>query len=158
MGVILMASVAESATPIWRWTDSSGHINYAAQPPAGVPAERIEKIPGKPAADSPPEGPAEESGTDDQDAIKRRLDEFAKERAEREKKQIQDQQQRQAAQQIEDACKRTQSNLDALTSRGRASVLEGEEYRALTEEERQSRIQAAQQFLSSHCKPGPTVH
>ena len=155
-GLMAISLGADAGTPVWRWTDEAGHVNYAAQPPPGIQAVRVDKGQVDPSADSPAEA-AKDAG-DSGDAIKRRLDEMQKERLAREKQRMQEQKIRQSVQQMAAECQHARSTLEALTARGQASVQEGDQYRVLPEEERQSRIHQTQDYLDTNCKADSARH
>lgn len=143
ISIAVLASMAQADT-MWRWTDATGRVNYGQHPPAGVHAEPV-TVQRKPSEQSQPVYDADEA------ALRQRLEELNQRQTQAAQARQQAETQREQQRREAEICQRTKGNLQALTERGRASVLEKGEYRALPEEERQSRIHEAEQFIATHC-------
>lgn len=124
---------------MYRWVDEQGRVHYGQVPPSGVQAERMRRA--APPADQ---------------AAQERLERELEARAEREQQSRTEEETR--AQQEADRrmrqenCERARSNLETLTSRGsRVTLREGDQYRMLDEEERQSMIERTRNQIREFC-------
>jgi len=132
----------------WRWSDpETGETVYGELPPRGVPAEAV-----RVKTEGDPPGNADGDALNPAERIKARVEDLRSQRQEREKQKEEAEDKKAIEEKLAQACHGASANLDVLNSRGRASLLEGDEYRALTEEERQDFIAKNHAFLDEHCK------
>ena len=138
---ILLFSVADAASTAYKWVDASGKTIYSqTPPPVGVPYEIVEQ------AD------ARSSSLNNSRSSSNSLqDQVAKAEEARLQKKEEDQRIAESEQIKKETCAQAKTNLTALTSRGQVTIKEGDLYRKLTEEERQSRISDVKSQISEFC-------
>jgi hypothetical protein len=124
---------------MYRWVDEQGRVHYGQVPPSGVPAEKMRRA--APPADR---------------AASERLERELEARAEREQQarseEVARAQQEADRRMRQENCERARSNLETLTSRGsRVTLREGDQYRMLDEEERQSMIERTRNQIREFC-------
>ena len=151
---LLLSAQAVTAAPVWRWVDEAGYVHFGDQPPSDVDAERMRDLPDKrrdlPIVDGS-DGLGEPPPTGSVEAIKAQADELERARNEKAKRRAEEKEKLEEQARLEQNCAQAQSNLKSLTDRGQASILEGDEYRVLNEDERQAKIRDMQQILKEHC-------
>jgi hypothetical protein len=166
-----LLSAGGAYADIWRWVDDAGHVNYGERPPAGRDAVRIRETPGSAAeaVDGAPNGSGElstepeptiqEGGDNSVEVIRQRAEDFERERLDRTQGRAEEAARKEQEAKRQANCERARSNLESLTSRGQASIKEGEDYRVLSEEERQNQVAQMNKFVDEHCgaKPHSTV-
>ncbi len=140
---ILFAFVCVSAhAEIYRWVDENGVVNYTQHKPEGRTSQTVSTRGGRPPAEETTEAVA----TPDSnltEAQQRMLDELKAREAERAE---------QVAEIRRDNCEKSRSVLTRLTQSNRIRVREsGGTERVLPEEERQRRINEAQEGIATNC-------
>jgi len=135
--LLLVVSTFASAQQIYRWVDEKGTTHFGAQPPQGVEAQRISAKapnPGSVAA------PAANKARDVMDARQQEIElqvknEVAEQEAERKM-----------------FCEQTRTNLAQLRNNPRLSYVDEEgKTHMLTDEERQQRLNDAEQMVKEFC-------
>lgn len=124
---------------IYKWVDDQGNIHYTQTPPLGGKTEVIHTRP------DPKD--ASQAGA----RLQQQLEEFdkryeARVKAEQERKTVQ---QHKQVKQVN--CAAAKQNLSTLQNRGRIKIREGDTYRRLTEEERQTKINEAKKQIGEFC-------
>lgn len=127
---------------MYRWVDEQGQTHFSQVPPPSGGATRL----AQPAAD-----PVGNSDTVQQmNQQWQQLQDRRDERREQEQEQQEDQQVQARRQ---DNCRAARNNLDVLQGpSNRLIKAPGEDYRRLTEEERQERIRQAEQIIERDCQ------
>jgi len=142
--VILLTPTAQADT-VWRYVGPDGEIAYATQPPPGVSAEAV-TLPQAftdTTEDAAAIGTAEPARNRLTPAQQEALDGLLAAEAERA---------REAAQLQAANCDRARGVLERLSASGRIRVRDAEgQERAMTEDERQSRIREAAQVVAETC-------
>lgn len=145
--VVLLPPTVQADT-VWRYVGPDGEIAYATQPPAGARAEAVTLPPTSTdtTEDTPVTGTAEPAHNRLTPAQQAALDGLLAAEAERA---------REAAQLQAANCDRARGVLERLSASGRIRVRDAEgQERAMTEDERQSRIQQAAQAVAETCNDG----
>jgi hypothetical protein len=140
--LLLSLSVSTMASEVYKWVDAQGVTHFGSQPPQGQEATQINttlpppKAPTSEGLPAPEDLPPLDSAEPDQEAIDEKVrQEVAAKEAERRK-----------------YCETVRTNLSQLQNNPRVRVAEENgEMRRLTEEERQERIEEAQQAIAEHC-------
>jgi hypothetical protein len=132
------SAMATAAT--YKWTDSSGNIQFGQYPPAGVEAEYIEPPPSvKPAGDQ-------------DKAIYNQLEQLEQSRAEREQKKIEAQREQQQATARSQACEQARQDLANLQLGGhRRMRLPDGTVTYLDAEQKQRYIDTSKQNIRDNC-------
>ncbi|WNF47889.1 DUF4124 domain-containing protein [Pseudomonas sp. SG20056] len=138
--LLLAMSATAMASQVYKWVDAQGVTHFSAQPPQGQDATSINTAtpPPKPvAAEEKKAAPTFESIADPEQAA---IDEKVKQEV--------------AAKEIERKkyCEDVRTNLSQLQNNPRLRMEVEGELRRLSEEERQSRISAAQKAIAENCK------
>ncbi len=139
LALIIISVTANVSAQAYKWKDDNGNVIYSqTPPPLGTPYELVDDA----SIAASGFGVARSSN----------LQEKAKD-AEKARQQKQEQQKLIAeSEQIKkENCAQARTNLNALTSRGQVTIKEGDLYRKLTEEERQERIQQANNSIKEFC-------
>lgn len=134
----LLTPLAVSAA-MYKWRDASGQIHYTQTPPPDT--ESVEITPEKP----PPN-----AGQPDPQ-LQQEMEAFQDRHLERMESDASAAREQHEAQTRQQNCERSRQSLTQLSSRGRVKLKEGDEYRALPEEERQELIREAEANLSKYC-------
>ena len=134
---LLLLTVAH-AGPVYKWNEDGRTIYSQTPPPVGTPFEIVEQ------PDAQSSSLTNDSGTSLQDKV-------AKAQDARSQKKEEQQRIAESEQIKKENCTQAKTNLTALTSRGQVTIKEGDLYRKLTEEERQSRISDAESQISEFC-------
>ena len=141
--VFATASPAADTQDIYKWTDDQGEVQYTQFPPSGRPAEILHGV-------RPPDESPESDGND----LQKQLEAVEQQN----KEQLQgakDEKQWAQIQKIRrDNCKTARQNLVNLNRGGNVRYMgaDGKVMR-LTEEERQKRIDEANQQIKENCNP-----
>jgi hypothetical protein len=138
--LLLAMSATAMASQVYKWVDAQGVTHFSAQPPQGQDADSINTAtpPPKPAvAEEKKAAPTFESIADPEQAA---IDEKVKQDV--------------AAKEVERKkyCADVRTNLAQLQNNPRLRMEVDGELRRLSEEERQSRISAAQKSIAENCK------
>ena len=146
--VVLLTPTARAET-VWRYVGADGEIAYTTQPPKGVSAEAV-TLPETftdPTTNTPATGTDEPRRDRLTPAQQEALDGLLAAEVERA---------REAARLQAANCDRARGVLERLSTSGRVRVrdTEGQE-RAMTEAERQERIQQAAEVVAASCTPAP---
>lgn len=139
--IVLLAIGGPAAAGMYKWVDEQGNVQYSQQPPAGRQAESIKAPP-------PPSSSADEETA----RLKQQMEGFDERQGDRAKAAAEQQQSADVEAQRKANCEMARTNLQTLTSRGQISIKEGDEYRRLSEEERQAKIAEAQKQVDEFCK------
>jgi hypothetical protein len=126
------------AGPVYKWSDE-GRVIYSQTPPApGIEFEVVYQ---------------DETGTNTSvaKAETNSSDDFDKRREERIEKKNDKQVQEESNKIKAENCAIATKNMESLTSRGQVTIKDGDTYRRLSEEERQSKIQQTQDQVSEYC-------
>ncbi len=141
LAIVFICFAASVSAEAYKWKDPNGNVIYSqTPPPLGTPYELVDDA--SIAATS--FGVASTSTKD----IQKTLDTSQKARAE---KKEQERLVAESEQIKKDNCAQAKTNLTALTSRGQVTIKEGDLYRKITEEERQERIQQANNSIEEFC-------
>lgn len=146
---LLMLLPAAQADTVWRYVGPDGEIAYATQPPDGVNAEAVTLPP------TPTDTNAQEPDTSTAEPPRDRL--TPAQQAALEGLLAADAERAREAARLQTAnCDRARGVLERLSTSGRIRVRDaaGQE-RAMTEEERQTRIQQAAEVVAETCAPAP---
>ena len=138
----LIAAVAAHAEDVYKWVDDQGQVHFGSQPPAGVKARKMGASAAEPASESPQQ-PAQASWRQ----------QLGKSNLQRLQKQQQDEQAAQKEQQLTQRCLSAQKEVDSLTRRGavyRVNTQGEREY--LSDAERQTALEAANQRVGTYCR------
>lgn len=137
---LLLVSAVDAASTAYKWVDGTGKTIYSqTPPPVGVPFEIVEQ-------------PDAKSSSLTKDSTSDLQEQVAKAQDARSQKKEEQQRLAESEQIKKENCTQARTNLTALTSRGQVTIKEGDLYRKLTEEERQSRISDAKTQISEFCK------
>ncbi len=137
----LIISSTAYAGPVYKWSDE-GRVIYSQTPPApGIEFEVVYQD-STGANTSVAKAEATSSNSDD-DFEKRREDRLQK----KSDKQVQEESNKIKV----ENCAIATKNMESLTSRGQVTVKDGDIYRKLSEEERQTKIQETQEQVSEYC-------
>lgn len=143
--LFLLLSLTLTVTPslaqdgMYRWVDEQGRVHYGQVPPSGVQAEQMRRA-------SPPADQAAQERLQRETGVREERQQQARSE---EETQAQDEANRRMRQ---ENCERARNNLDALTSRGgRVTLRDGDQYRMLEEEERQTMIERARNQIREFC-------
>lgn len=123
--MVAMPFVAHAQKQVYKWTDERGNINYSEFPPPNVDAELV-TIQGSLSTRRPEAGGAERDNVDTET-------------------------QRQVQQARRQTCERARETLVKLESTPQVFVLENEERRLLSPEEREARIAAERAVVRDYC-------
>lgn len=135
---ILIATNASAQA--YKWINPAGNTIYSqTPPPMGTPYELVNDA----------SIASSNSGISSAKRSQKNLDSSSEAR---EKEKTEQQQLAESNQIKQQNCTQAKTNLTSLTSRGQVTVKEGELYRKLTEEERQDRIESANQSIEEFCK------
>ncbi len=135
----LLLSAVHAASTAYKWVDGTGKTIYSqTPPPVGVPFEVVEQ-------------PDSASSSLNSTTTESLQDQLATSREVREEKKVEQQRIANSEQIKKENCAQARTNFTTLTSRGQVTIKEGELYRKLTEEERQSRISDAKSNISEFC-------
>lgn len=141
IGLALVLASGFAAAAMYKWVDEQGQVHYSQSPPLDQQSEKVK---------APPPPPA--SAADEQSKLQQQIDDLEKRQEERAKAAESEQKSAEEAAAFKAACERAKSNLQALTSRGQVSLKDGDEYRVMTEEERQARIARAKRQIEEYCE------
>ncbi|MBK1674611.1 hypothetical protein CKO35_15195 [Ectothiorhodospira shaposhnikovii] len=127
------------ARDFFRWTDEQGVTHFGEVPPTGVPAQRVSPSVSRPDPTTRERLEAQIQGMDERAQSRREASQQQHLQAE-------------AARIRSENCSQARRNMETLTQQGgRILIVEQGEHRALTEEERQERIQETQAQISEFC-------
>ncbi len=126
------------AGPVYKWNDE-GRVIYSQTPPA--PGIEYEVVYQDESGSNTSVAKAETSSSDD----------FDKRREERIEKKNDKKVQQESDKIKAENCAIASKNMESLTSRGQVTVKDGDIYRKLSEEERQTKIQETQEQVSEYC-------
>ena len=141
--VFATASPAADTQDIYKWTDDQGEVQYTQFPPPGRPAEILHGV-------RPPDESPESDGNDLQKQL-----EAVEQQNQEQLQGAKDEKQWAQIQKIRrDNCKTARQNLVNLQRGGNVRYMgaDGKVMR-LTEEERQKRIDEANQQIKENCNP-----
>ena len=141
--VFATASPAADTQDIYKWTDDQGEVQYTQFPPPGRPAEILHGV-------RPPDESPESAGNDLQKQL-----ETVEQQNQEQLQGAKDEKQWAQIQKIRrDNCKTARQNLVNLNRGGNVRYMgaDGKVMR-LTEEERQKRIDEANQQIKENCNP-----
>ncbi|MEM1231211.1 MAG: DUF4124 domain-containing protein [Pseudomonadota bacterium] len=154
LGALAGIAPALQAADVYRWVDANGVVNYTQQKPPGVEAvqvagssPRARRASRAPAPSTPAAATASAAADTDSAALtaqqQKMLDELKAKEAEREAA---------YAAARRDNCERSRSLLSKLSARGRIRLTQEDGSQiVMREEDRQARIQAAQQGVIDNC-------
>lgn len=139
LAVAFMVLTTNVFAQAYKWTDDNGNIIYSqTPPPLGTPYELVDDS----SIAATTFGVAETKSLQDraESAKKTRDEKKEQETLIAESEQIK-----------QENCMQAKNNLTGLTSRGQVTIKENGLYRKLTEEERQERIQQANNSIEEFC-------
>ena len=137
--ILLCAAV--QADTVFKWDENGKTIYSQTPPPPGVKYEII--------VENKKSSPSSETKLASTSSSK---DGLKKSREDREKKKTEKQIMAESNQIKEENCGIAKKNMESLTSHGQVTVKEGDIYRKLSEEERQSRIQDTEAQMKEFCE------
>lgn len=136
---LLLLSAVDAASTAYKWVDGTGKTIYSqTPPPVGVPFEVVEQ-------------PDAQSTSLSNNSTSNLQDQVAKAQDARSQKKEEKQRLAESEQIKKENCTQAKTNLTSLTSRGQVTIKEGDLYRKLTEEERQTRIADTKSQISEYC-------
>lgn len=138
--MLALVSIASAQTGAYKWTDEDGKTHYSQTPPPETNAIRIEIEPPPASANKPDE------------KLEQQMEDFDQRREARKESEIEQAAAKDAAKAKEENCRRASDNLEMLERHGQVSLREGDDYRKLTEEERQAKISEAQAQRKEFCE------
>lgn len=141
LAIALICFTANVSAQAYKWKDPNGNIIYSqTPPPLGTPYELVDD-----ASIAATSFGVASTNTKD---LQKTLDASQKARAE---KKEQEKLVAESEQIKKENCAQAKANLTGLTSRGQVTIKEGDLYRKITEEERQERIQQANNSIEEFC-------
>lgn len=136
---LLLLSTVHAESTAYKWVDGTGKTIYSqTPPPVGVPFVIVEQ-------------PDAQSSSLSNNSTSSLQDQVANARDARSQKKEEKQLLAESEQIKKENCTQAKTNLTSLTSRGQVTIKEGDLYRKLTEEERQSRIGDVKSQISEFC-------
>ena len=137
IGLLLTTSSAFAG--VYKWISSDGEVIYSQTPPPyGISYEYVED----------PTVPTNTSSSPSMSDMQKKLDQAKANRDQ----QLFDQNRIAESNQVkQDNCTQAKQNLSNLTSRGQVTIKEGDLYRKLDENERQSMIKETQSAIDEFC-------
>lgn len=138
--IALSVSSAVYATTVYKWNEDGKTIYSQIPPPAGIKFEVItEKNISKPTSVAKAE--SSNTGSSFEQRREKRQQEKTEKEVLEESNRIK-----------KENCAIAQNNMQSLSSRGQVTIKDGDIYRKLSEEERQSKIQEAQSNIKEYCQ------
>ena len=135
----LLSAAPYARAEIYKWVDEHGVVQYSQQPPTSGQAEVVN-------AAAPPPADAEQDK-----ALKSKMEAFDKRRAEQGKQAQEAAQKEQEQARLTEDCRKARAQLDVLKTHSRVRMKQGDDYRALSEEERQQNIHKLEQEIAEGC-------
>jgi hypothetical protein len=137
IGLLLISS--GSLAGVYKWTASDGEVIYSQiPPPYGTSYEYVED-------------PAVSSKTSSRQNVGDIQKQLGKAKANRDQQILEQKRMAESDQVKQENCTKAKQNLSNLTSRGQVTIKEGDLYRKLDENERQSMIKETQAAIDEFC-------